>query len=262
VTAEDSFDAFSPKLNATVRVLGASGDAAAPATVSVYAGYSAAFLPPRRASSLLPDDVPLNLQPQDIDNYEGGIKGSLLGGRASFEATYFWMKEDGVVLSTRQGPFFLPTNAGQQRYKGVETGGSYRFSPRASGYLNAAFYRNRFGHFVIESEDGEDVLTGNRLPISPDHVVNWGLSFTPRSNLDANINVKHVGSVQTNRENTFAFDKYAVVDAAVTWRRGPLRFTLSAHNLLNEEYYWNGDGEVADPGRPRQVLLTTSFVLK
>ena len=38
--------------------------------------------------------------------------------------------------------------------------------------------------------------------------------------------------------------------------------TLSGTNLFNEEYYWGGGSsfaEVADPGRPRQVLFTTSF---
>ena len=52
------------------------------------------------------------------------------------------------------------------------------------------------------------------------------------------------------------------MDAAVTGGAVPLRFTLSAHNLFNQEYYWNADGETADPGRPRQVLFTTSVTLK
>jgi outer membrane receptor protein involved in Fe transport len=67
-----------------------------------------------------------------------------------------------------------------------------------------------------------------------------------------------MGSVQANRENTFSLGGYSLLDAAVTWRSGPLRVTVSGHNLTNQEYYWNGDGETADPGRPRQVLVTTS----
>jgi len=31
---------------------------------------------------------------------------------------------------------------------------------------------------------------------------------------------------------------------------------------FNQEYYWNADGETADPGRPRQVLVTTAVRLK
>jgi outer membrane receptor protein involved in Fe transport len=167
-----------------------------------------------------------------------------------------------VVLSTRQGPFFLPTNAGELRYKGVETGARVAFSPQVAVYANASFYHNRFGAFVIQSEDGDEVLTGNRLPISPAHVVNWGATVKPARAVEATLNVKHISDVQSNRENSFLLDPYSTVDAAVSWRRGPIRMTLSAHNLLNTEYYWNSDGETADPGRPRQVLFTFSVLAK
>jgi outer membrane receptor protein involved in Fe transport len=254
---EDSFSAFSPKASATYKLLGQDGSSQRPA-VNLYASYSRAFLPPRAPSSLTPANVQLNLQPETIDNVEGGLKGSLYGGRMSVEATYFWMKEDGVVLTRRQGPFFFPTNAGEQRYKGFETGVSMAVTPKVSAYANAAFYRNRFGEFVIQSADGDEVLTGNRLPISPNYVVNWGVTFLPYKAVDATINVKHMGGVAADRENTFEIDPYTLVDAAVTWRRGPLRVTLSGRNLFNQEYYWNADGETADPGRPRQILATMS----
>jgi outer membrane receptor protein involved in Fe transport len=258
---EDSFDAFSPKASATVKLLDAARDNGT--ALSLYGAYSQSFLPPRRPSSLVPAEVPLNLKPEDIANYEGGIKGSTANGRVSFEATYFRMTEDGVVLSTRQGPFFFPTNAGKLRYKGVETGVTVSMSPKVGAYVNASFYRNRFGDFVIESEDGDTALTGNRLPISPDHVVNWGATFTPIPAINANVDIKHVGAVQVNRDNTFLLNAFSVVDAAVSWQRGPrIRVTVAAHNLLNEAYYWNGDGETADPARPRQVIVTTSLLFR
>jgi outer membrane receptor protein involved in Fe transport len=92
--------------------------------------------------------------------------------------------------------------------------------------------------------------------------VNWGATVKPRADVEAVLNVKHVSAVQTDRENTFALDPYALVDAAVTWRHDRLRITLSAHNLFDRAYYWNGDGETADPGQPRQVVVTASIHLK
>ncbi len=166
-----------------------------------------------------------------------------------------------MVLSTRQGPFFLPTNAGKVKYEGVETGATIAPTAKLSLYGNAAWYRNRFADFVIESEDGDDVLTGNRLPIAPDHVYNAGVSIRPVPSLDVTLNVQHVGTVQSDNDNTFELPAYSLLDAAATWRRGPLRFTLSGHNLTNEEYYWTG-GETADPGRPRQILFTTSVTFR
>jgi iron complex outermembrane recepter protein len=254
---EDTFDAFSPKVSATFKLLGYEGNGMP--TVNIYGAYSQAFLPPRRPSSLIPADVPLNLKPEDIDNYEVGVKASLADSRVALEATFFRMSEKGVVLTTQQGPFFFPTNAGEVKYKGVETGVRFSVSPKVSVYTNASFYRNRFGDFVIQSEDGDTVLNGNRLPMASDYVVNWGANFTPASTIDARFDVKHVGDVQTNRDNTFKLDPYTVVDAAVSWLRGPVRLTLSAHNLFDTDYYWLSDGDTADPARPRQVLFTTSF---
>jgi len=256
--AEDTFSAFSPKLSATYRLLGA--ETPGRPSVNVYGAYSQAFLPPRAPSSLTPANVEVRLQPEDISNAEIALKGNAVNGRVSFEATYFHMLKDGVVLSQGQGPFFFPTNAGQQRYDGVETGLSVNFTPKVSAYVNASFYNSRFAEFVIQSEDGDEVLTGNKLPIAPDYVVNWGATFRPVPSVDATFNVKSTSAVEANRENTFRIDPYTPVDAAVTWRRGPLRAT--ARNLFNEEYYWNADGETADPGRPRQILFTVSVGIK
>ena len=254
----DTFDAFSPKLSATVKLL--PDDASA--DVNLYGQYSQAFLPPRRPSGLRPGDDEINLNPEDIDNYEVGVKSSLLDGRVSFEGTWFRMTRDGIVHSVRQGPFFIPTNAGEHDYKGVELGFSVTPAPRLSLYANTALYRNRFGDFVIEQSSGDTVLTGNRLPISPDRIINGGVVIRPTAAVNLRLDVKHVGDVMVDRGNTFMFDPYTLLDAAVSWYAGPTRITLSAHNLLNEEYYWNGDtsqADSADPGAPRQVLLTTSF---
>ena len=258
---EDTFDAFSPKISSTFRLMGVEDDSGP--TVNAYATYSQAFLPPRRPSQLRPSDEQIELIPEDIDNYEAGIKGSVLDGRLSFEGAYFQMHRDGIVTTVRQGSVFLPTNAGEHKYKGFETAVRWRPTRKLTAYLNASFYRNRFDDFVIEASSGDTVLTGNRLPISPDRVINGGAVFSPRSFLDFTLDVKHVGTVQIDQRNTFELDPYTLVDAAVTWRRGPLRLTLAAHNLFDTEYFWNGDissGQSADIGRPRQVLVTTAFV--
>ena len=256
---EDSFDAFSPKLGAIVSLL--PDDAGA--SVNLYAQYSDAFLPPRRPSGLRPGDDEIELNPEDIDNFEVGLKSSLLNGRLSLEGAWFNMKRDGIVHSIRQGPFFVPTNAGEHEYKGVELGARWAAASRVSVYANAALYRNRFGDFVIEQAGGVTDLTGNRLPIAPDRIINGGIAFSPAAAWKVRVDVKYVGDVMVDQGNTVELDPYTLVDAGVSWWLSDrTRITLSAHNLLDEEYYWNGDtsrAESADPGAPRQVLLTTAF---
>ena len=65
------------------------------------------------------------------------------------------------------------------------------------------------------------------------YVVNWGVTVLPIPSVDATVSVKHVGDVLTDDGNTFGLTSYTLVDAAVSWRRGPVRFTLSAHNLFD-----------------------------
>ncbi len=96
-----------------------------------------------------------------------------------------------------------------------------------------------------------------------DRILNGGIEFAPADAWKVRVDVKHVGDVMVDQGNTFELDPYTLLDAAVSWwLNDRIRFTLSAHNLLDEEYYWNGDtsrAESADPGAPRQVLLGASF---
>ena len=171
----DAFDAFSPKVGATVKLLGTDTGAAGP-TLNAFGAYSQAFLPPRRPSALQAADTALNLKPEDIENYEAGLKGSMLGGRLALEASYFYMTEDGVVINRFVNNRFVPSNAGQLKFKGFETGATWTPTQKVTAYVNGAFYRNRYGEFVIQSCRWRHRLTGNRLILSPDYIVNWGAS--------------------------------------------------------------------------------------
>ena len=75
----------------------------------------------------------------------------------------------------------------------------------------------------------------------------------PIPSVDVTVDVKHVGETAGDDTNEFFIDGYTLVDAAATWRHGPLRLTLSARNLFDAAYYFDGNSESADPGRPRQI---------
>jgi outer membrane receptor protein involved in Fe transport len=255
---DDSFDELSPRLSAIYQLT--EGDDRP--EVSLYATYSEAFLPPRRPSQLRPADIGIELEPEDIENWELGLKGTLLDRRLAVSGGLFKMNREGIVHSIRQGPFFLPSNAGEHEYEGFEASLQWSALPRFTAFLNAALYHNRFGDFVIESSGGTTDLTGNRLPSSPDQVWNAGTVVHLARSLDVMFDVKYVGDAMIDNANTFELDDYTLVDAAVSWTREPVRLTLAAHNLFDEDYFQNGDtstGESADPGQPRQVLLTASF---
>jgi iron complex outermembrane receptor protein len=264
---DETFDAFSPKFSALVRVLearevGLLGNV----DVNVYGTYSEAFKPPRTPSGLNPSGVD-PLDPENISNIEVGAKTILANGRASLDATYFHMKRDGIVVSTRQGPFFLPSNAGQQDFDGVDIALALAPVPQLGINVNAAFYHNRFGDFVIEESGGDTDLTGNRLPLVPDVVFNWGVAFSPVPDLGLTLGVKHVGDRYLDQLNTYRLDTYALVDGSVSWSPSALemlRVTLSGRNLLDKEYFQNGDTSLAESvefGAPRQMIVSVGLTL-
>ncbi len=256
-----TFEAFSPKVSALVHVL--EDMDAGGVDLNVYATYSQAFKPPRTPSALNPSNTDPPLDPEDIVSYEFGAKSAFADGAARLAATYFHMTRDGIVVSTRQGPFFLPSNAGGQNFDGVEVEGAWAATPRLTLNANAVFYHNRFGDFVIETSGGDTDLTGNRLPLVPDRIFNLGATFEPLDGVGVTAGFKRVGDRFVDQLNVLLLDSYSLVDASVWWTGGPLRVTVAARNLLDEEYFTSGDSSLAESvevGVPRQLTLAVAFV--
>jgi iron complex outermembrane recepter protein len=264
----DRFTAFSPKVGVTFRLL-RHLPAASLGTVNLnlYSTYAKAFMPPRTVSGLRPADEEIRLVPEDVYNYELGFKGDALDGRVFFEGALFTMKRDNVILSTREGPFFRPSNEGVQNFRGVEAGLRWRVGDQLSLDGNAAFYRHRFGdEFVIQTAAGDLDLTDNWLPFSPNQVVNVGVNWDHPVGLGLAIHLDHMGDHYMDQRNTYKLDAYNLVNVGLTWRfAGGHSTTLGLRNLFDHEHYVMGDisnAETAHPGSPRQLTLISRFKLR
>jgi outer membrane receptor protein involved in Fe transport len=258
----EAFDAFSPKVSAVVRVLEGQATGTGPLDLNVYATYSEAFKPPRIPHQLVPADADPSLEPESIRNIEVGTKSLFAEGRASLSASYFHMTREGIVINRRSGPFFIPSNAGEQRFDGLEVGADWSPTSLITVSGNAALYRNRFGDFVVEESGGDLVLTDNRLPLVPDLILNFGATVRPREDIALTAGAKYVGDRYLDQENTYLLDAYTLVDASLSWTPGPLRLTLSARNLLDDRFFQNGDtstAETVEVGAPRQVVMSVAF---
>lgn len=261
---KDEFDAFSPKVSTTFRLLqGRPTASLGSVTLNAYATYSEAFLPPRVPSALRVGDAEVDLVPEDITNYEAGVKGAVLDGRLGFEAAWFQMVRDGIIVNVREGPFFRPSNAGRQDFRGFEGALTWSAGAGVSLFANAAMYRHRFGDdFVIHhrSDPARDIdLSGNRLRFSPEHVLNGGLDWVHHSGLGLNVNVKHLGERYVDQTNSIRLDPTTIVDAAASWDLDRIRVTLAAQNLFDTEYVTEGSESSLHPAAPRQVRLIGSF---
>lgn len=175
------------------------------------------------------------------------------------------MQRDGIVVSTRSGPFFRDSNAGEQEFRGLEIGLEWLPAERLSLHARSAFYQHRFGDFVIETEAGDQVLTENRLPLVPDENLNIGGQLLVTDEIGVIGNVTYMGDRYVDQGNTYLLDSYALMDASIFFQKGPFSVTLSAHNVTDELYFDYGDifnGEAAAPAAPRQFLLQTSYTFQ
>ncbi len=259
--SEETFNAFSPKFSALYKLI--DGSETGSVNLNLYAAYSEAFKPPRHPSSLNPPGQDENLEPENITNYEVGLKSSFLDGRASLQATYFDMERDGVVISTQEGPLFRDSNAGKQDFRGMDLTAAWAPSASLSLSGNVAFYHNRYGSYVIERNGRPDiVLTGNRLAAVPDRIFNVGGSYEPTDDFGFTMRFKYVGDRFSDPNNALLLDSYPLVDASVSWSPGPMRFTVSGHNVLDERYFTSGGSgaNTVNLGWPRQVMLIASYV--
>lgn len=253
---EGSSDKFSPKVGASFRVLD-SEDTRDP-QLSVYANYSRAFKPPHTSATITVTLDPA-LVPENITNYEAGLKGSVLQGRLAFEASAFDMLRDGITVLLPAGPGldFIESSAGKQRFKGVEVGMVVRPIPTLALHSNYAFYDGKYEDFTIVENSQPVNLSGLRVNLSPRHMLAVGTTFESEGGWGISLSGNHESSKALDPKNTYFIAPYFTLDGRVSWRYRNYTVALSASNVLNKKYAT--DGEIIDPlyvfpAAPRRII--------
>ncbi|GGB36239.1 TonB-dependent receptor [Sphingomonas metalli] len=168
-------------------------DADVTRNVLAYATVSTGY----RAGGLQPSSNPAGYRqyaPENVTNYEAGLRANLLDRRLFIGLTAYQMDYDGLQVSTIivdpvQGPIPVTTNAAKARIRGIELETTLRPTPadRLSGYLSVLDtrfqdFRNApdnlrsadtvynifapiLGFAAIPSAIGD--FSGNRLPNAP-----------------------------------------------------------------------------------------------
>jgi TonB-dependent siderophore receptor len=253
-----NFEKFSPKIGVSYRLLDPE-DLTAP-QVSVYGQFSRAFRPPRAPASLRTALPSGGLVPEDITNYELGVKATLLKGRAAVELSAFRMTRDGisVLLRTGSGLDLMESNAGQQRFRGIEAGIALEPVRAVSLFANYGFFDGKYGDFTIVQGGVETNLEGLRVNLSPRHTYSIGAGYEPGEGLGLTVSGNYESSKALDAQNTFFLESYFVVNGRANWRWRNYTFGLSVSNLFDTEYA--NDGEITDPiyifpAPPRRIIF-------
>jgi len=156
--------------------------------------------------------------------------------------------ENMVVSILGSGGLPELTNAGEQRFKGIET--ELRWSPEgmhgsslAIGYAN---HSARFVDFTFVTPDGEfrDV-SGNHLEMVPEDLVSGRASVRTEQGLGGFVAVRYQGERPFNRRNTFFADAYTEYDAGLSFDRGVWHVSAVGRNLGDDRHVTT-ESEIGD----------------
>ena len=245
-----SFLQFLPKITLTRRF----GSAGSLIYLSVAKGYKPGGYNTQMFSDVLQQELMEKLgvtkkydvnqiigyDPEKSWNYEIGGSYVLPSRKLTLSATAFYidcrdqqltMFPDGTTTGR------IMTNAGKTRSMGVELSGRIGFLENYSFTASYGFTDARFVSF----DNGREKFDGKRIPYAPAHTLfaalngDWRLG-TSGLRLNANINLRGVGSIFWDEANTRRQPFYALLGASVALEAQKWTLTLWGENLTQTHY--------------------------
>jgi iron complex outermembrane receptor protein len=226
--------------------------------VNAFAGLRSTFKPGAMDFGL--DSAPTILKPETATSYDLGLKADLMNRRLSLEVSAFLMDFRNLVVPQSVDGVPSLTNAGTERFRGVEVSAAYRFQGDLTARLAYSYHDTRFRDYVKDFDGTMTQLAGKRLEMSPYHLGGFGLAYVPARGLLATAEMNYVGSVFLNQRNTAPAAGYATYAASLGWREKAWEVRLSGQNLTDQRKPV-AESELGDaqyyllPGR--QVTLST-----
>jgi iron complex outermembrane receptor protein len=288
-TNDRTFDQFTPRASVSYKFTD---------TFTTYASYSEGFKSggfDMRGDVVLTPDTVNGYDPETVQSYEIGAKGTLFDDRLSYNFAAFYADYSDQQI-TRQQPTVTGSiasfvdNAGASTIQGVELEGSAQLSDRFSlnygvGWTDAEF--DEYNTFTVIPNPAPPPAT---LTVPVDLSDTAVFQNTPEWNGNLALNYAQplqgtwgsllatVSASYRDSYHMFEFpnplidqdDAYTLVDASIAWTSNDdkLRFQLLGRNLTDEEYkiggyYFPGAlyGNIVNSfyGPPRTVSLSVSY---
>ncbi len=199
----------------------------------LYTDYRNAFKP--AALDFGPDYTPDVLNPETVQSYEAGLKGTFADGRLDYQAEYFDLNFENLVVATTDlagDPMLV--NAGKEHLKGFEIETRYHATEDVMLAANFSYHDARFVNTVL-NEDGSPVdVSGKQLTLSPRILASGGIIYAPPEGPHGSIVINYVGRRYLDEANTARAPSYTTIDATIGYRFGPYDFSIVGYNLSNE----------------------------
>lgn len=255
-SGDTDFAAFSPMAGITWTVS---------PSATVYANLSRAFDPPATtelANPEAPTGFNRDLKEQTAMNYEVGLKGEA-GEGLRYELAAFHIDVEDVIVPFElegSGQTFYE-NAGTANHDGIEASVSMDILEGLAASLSYSWSDFTFGTF--QGVDGQ-IYDGNRIPGIPRSLLQAGLRWEPRENVNLALDVIHASSFFADNANTVEAGDYTVADLRFEYRHRGSRLEIAPfagiNNLFDELYEGNirinaAFGRYFEPAPERNVYV-------
>ena len=238
---------LTPRLGVTWQVI--------PST-TVYGSFSKSFMPQSGLAYVEGSTTGSYLPPERGQQWEGGVKSALWGGRVMTTVAVFQLNRKNVATSDIPHPtYYLVT--GQQRSRGVEFEATLH--PLAGWNVTTAY-----SYINAEVTQDKVLAVGTPTLNAPKNIFNvWTTYEVPRGvvrGLSVGIGGRRYTDQSGDLANSFRLPGYGIVDASATYRRGRAQWQLNANNLVNARYYSGSYNNLyVKPGEPRVIRGTVSW---
>ncbi|MEO1262289.1 MAG: TonB-dependent receptor [Bacteroidota bacterium] len=208
----------------------------------IYANFSTSFETPSlnelSANPVSPDGFN-PLDPQQANNYELGIKGTLKKN-IRYELAVFHIDTKSELvpfeLDTFPGQIFYQ-NAGSGDRNGLEFSIEYPFLNKWN--FSAHYTFSDFTYHKFELNDSVN-YNGNRLPGIPKHFGSATIQYLNKKGLHGRLQARYMGELFTSDLNTVTDDAYLLLNLNIGYQLKKDRLNiipfLGVNNILNTEY--------------------------
>ncbi|MGC6329058.1 TonB-dependent siderophore receptor [Rhizorhabdus sp. FW153] len=192
--------------------------------------------------------------PDQVRQYEAGVRQKLFGGRALATLAYFDIRRSNVVIPD-VGNFAQSIAVGEQTSRGAEFDLTGRVLPHLDMILTYAWNRTR----VAEKTDAN---FGQQLPAAPEHsasaFVRYSVDDGVLKGLSANAGLTYASRIQASLPSTIFIPPNARLDLGVAYELADCwRLGLNVNNVTNSNSYVTNLFALY-PLAPRQFLFTLS----
>ena len=209
------------------------------------------------------------VNPENVTNFELGLKSELFDRALRFNATAFYMDYKDLQV-VRFGPVpssafgtFLTTNIGKAEIFGAEVEFDWNITDNFNISGNYAYLNTEVKNFVINNVD----VSGKTLRQAPKHsfsvVADYRIPMNSGAEIDMRVQFIHSGQQRTDfiNDNTI-IQEQNLLQARIGWTSANERFGISVwgKNLTDEAYvahsYIIGPGVIGIWGPPRTFGAT------